>query len=135
MRRLVPTNPTRKPLSNGLCSQAKCRAAVARCTARALCCNACARFRLRFCAKFRRSSREIVSFRSVISIVDCSFFNLLLLPAVIADIDENKKLNYHYYLALKKACFKPAAFYKGIILPVVEVRIAAAMLHAAAFTP
>ena len=67
---------------------------------------------------------------------DCSFFNLLLLPAVIADIDENKKLNYHYYLALKKACFKPAAFYKGIILPVVEVRIAAvAMLHAAAFTP
>mmetsp|Transcript_4226 Transcript_4226/g.9355 ORF Transcript_4226/g.9355 Transcript_4226/m.9355 type:complete len:194 (-) Transcript_4226:919-1500(-) len=29
----------------------------------------------------------------------------------------NKKLNYHFYMALKKSVYKPAAFFKGILLP------------------
>jgi len=45
------------------------------------------------------------------------FFNLVLLDAVRADIHENKKLNYHYYASLKKSLYKPAAFFKGILLP------------------
>lgn len=45
------------------------------------------------------------------------FFNLVLLPAVRQDIAENKKLNFHYYRALRKALFKPAAFFKGLLLP------------------
>merc|ERR1712039_336163 len=45
------------------------------------------------------------------------FFNLVLLPAVRHDIAENKKLNFHYYRSLRKALFKPAAFFKGIFLP------------------
>lgn len=45
------------------------------------------------------------------------FYNLVLLDAVRADIHANRKLNYHYYVALKKAVYKPAAFFKGILLP------------------
>jgi len=45
------------------------------------------------------------------------FYNLVLLDAVRADIQSSKKLNYHYYMALKKSVFKPAAFFKGILLP------------------
>ncbi|PFH32954.1 bystin protein [Besnoitia besnoiti] len=45
------------------------------------------------------------------------FLCLVLLPAVRDDISANKKLNYHLYQALKKALFKPAAFFKGIFLP------------------
>eukprot|EP00594_Rhizosolenia_setigera_P020234 CAMPEP_0178960122 /NCGR_PEP_ID=MMETSP0789-20121207/12758_1 /TAXON_ID=3005 /ORGANISM="Rhizosolenia setigera, Strain CCMP 1694" /LENGTH=481 /DNA_ID=CAMNT_0020643375 /DNA_START=79 /DNA_END=1524 /DNA_ORIENTATION=- len=45
------------------------------------------------------------------------FFNLVLLDSVRADIVANKKLNYHYYISLKKAVYKPAAFFKGILLP------------------
>ena len=45
------------------------------------------------------------------------FFNLVLLDSVRADIVENHKLNYHYYRSLKKAVYKPAAFFKGILLP------------------
>lgn len=33
------------------------------------------------------------------------------------DINENKRLNYHLYQALRKSVYKPAAFYKGILLP------------------
>ena len=32
-----------------------------------------------------------------------------------------RKLNYHLYQALKKAMYKPAAFFKGILLPLCEV--------------
>jgi len=49
-------------------------------------------------------------------------YNLILLPAVRDDIAENKKLNYHLYMALKKSMFKPAAFFKGILLPLVDSR-------------
>ena len=45
------------------------------------------------------------------------FYNLVLLDAVRADIQSSKKLNYHYYMALKKSVYKPAAFFKGILLP------------------
>ncbi|CAD7932433.1 unnamed protein product [Amoebophrya sp. A25] len=45
------------------------------------------------------------------------FYNLVLLPAIRSDMAENKKLNFHYYESLKKAMFKPAAFMKGILLP------------------
>lgn len=45
------------------------------------------------------------------------FYNLVLLDAVRADIVTNKKLNYHYFMALKKSVYKPAAFFKGILLP------------------
>jgi len=45
------------------------------------------------------------------------FYNLVLLDAVRADVHANRKLNYHYYVALKKAVYKPAAFFKGILLP------------------
>mmetsp|Transcript_3556 Transcript_3556/g.4806 ORF Transcript_3556/g.4806 Transcript_3556/m.4806 type:complete len:463 (-) Transcript_3556:198-1586(-) len=45
------------------------------------------------------------------------FFNLVLLDSVRADIVSNHKLNYHYYMALKKSVYKPAAFFKGILLP------------------
>merc|ERR1712176_376431 len=45
------------------------------------------------------------------------FYYLVLLDAIRADIYQQKKLNYHYYIALKKAVYKPAAFFKGILLP------------------
>jgi essential nuclear protein 1 len=45
------------------------------------------------------------------------FYNLVLLDSVRADIQANKRLNYHYYMSLKKSVYKPAAFFKGILLP------------------
>lgn len=51
------------------------------------------------------------------------FFNLVLLPRLRDDIDEYKKLNYHLYECLFKAIYKPAAFFKGILLPLIEVLI------------
>lgn len=45
------------------------------------------------------------------------FFFSILMPAVRDDIAEHKKLNYHLYMALKKALLKPDAFYKGLLLP------------------
>lgn len=48
------------------------------------------------------------------------FFNLVLLPRVRDDISEYKRLNFHLYMALKKSLFKPAAFFKGLLLPLCE---------------
>lgn len=48
------------------------------------------------------------------------FLNLFLLPRIRDDIAEYKKLNFHLYQALKKALFKPGAFFKGLILPLCE---------------
>ncbi|KAF2353862.1 Bystin, partial [Trinorchestia longiramus] len=45
------------------------------------------------------------------------FYNKVLLPRCRDDIAFYKRLNYHLYQALSKALFKPAAFFKGIILP------------------
>ena len=44
-----------------------------------------------------------------------------MLPAVREDIKKNKKLNYHYYQALIKAFYKPAAWFKGILFPLCKV--------------
>ena len=45
------------------------------------------------------------------------FVNLVLLEKCRDDVRRNNKLNYHLYMACKKALFKPAAFYKGFLLP------------------
>ncbi|KAI3378762.1 hypothetical protein SNEBB_010399 [Seison nebaliae] len=45
------------------------------------------------------------------------FYNFVLLPRVRDDIAEYKKLNRHLFMALKRAIFRPAAFFKGIVLP------------------
>ena len=33
----------------------------------------------------------------------------------------NRKLNVHYYESLKRALYKPAAFFKGIVFPLLQV--------------
>ncbi len=48
------------------------------------------------------------------------FFNLVLLPRIRDDISEYKRLNFHLYMSLKKSLYKPAAFFKGILLPLCE---------------
>lgn len=50
------------------------------------------------------------------------FFHLIVLPNVRQNIRAatNKKLNPHLFNALKKALFKPAAFFRGILLPLAE---------------
>jgi len=48
------------------------------------------------------------------------FFNLVLLPSVRDNIRCTKKLNFHYYQSVRKAIFKPKAFYRGIIIPLCQ---------------
>ncbi|KAI1890769.1 hypothetical protein AGOR_G00157030 [Albula goreensis] len=48
------------------------------------------------------------------------FYNLVLLPRIRDDIAEYKRLNFHLYSALKKALFKPGAWFKGILIPLCE---------------
>jgi essential nuclear protein 1 len=48
------------------------------------------------------------------------FYRNYLLPSVRNDIKKHKKLNIHYYKCLKKAIFKPSAFFKGIIIPLAK---------------
>ena len=48
------------------------------------------------------------------------FFNVILLSNVQANIAKYKKLNYHLYMAVKKAMFKTGAFFKGFLLPLAE---------------
>eukprot|EP01038_Epipyxis_sp_PR26KG_P012166 gene12166-16293_t len=50
------------------------------------------------------------------------FYNIVLLEKCRDDIRVNDKLNYYLYMALKKALFKPAAFYKGLLLPLAQSR-------------
>eukprot|EP00899_Mesostigma_viride_P010323 jgi/Mesvir1/19292/Mv10366-RA.1 len=45
------------------------------------------------------------------------FYNLVLLPRMRSDIAEHKRLHFALYQALKKSVYKPAAFFKGILLP------------------
>ncbi|KAI5605386.1 hypothetical protein BDE02_01G347800 [Populus trichocarpa] len=45
------------------------------------------------------------------------FYRLVLLPRVRDDIRTNKRLHFSLYQALKKSLYKPAAFNKGILLP------------------
>lgn len=48
-----------------------------------------------------------------------AFCSDILLPRVREDIRETKKLNVHLYKALKKALYKPAAFFRGLLFPLV----------------
>jgi len=48
------------------------------------------------------------------------FYSLVLLPRMRDDIDYYKRLNFHLFMAIKKALFKPAAFFKGILIPLCE---------------
>lgn len=45
------------------------------------------------------------------------FYNVYLLPRVRDDIEFYKKLNFHLMQCLKKSLYKPAAFFRGILLP------------------
>jgi essential nuclear protein 1 len=47
------------------------------------------------------------------------FITTVLLDRVKQDIHENRKLNVHLYDALKKSLYKPAAFFKGFLFPLV----------------
>lgn len=44
----------------------------------------------------------------------------VVLDAVREDIREFGKLNVHYYEALKRALYKPGAFFKGIVFPLLD---------------
>lgn len=48
------------------------------------------------------------------------FLQVVLLDRVRADIQETRKLNVHLFDALKKALYKPAAFFKGFLFPLVS---------------
>lgn len=48
------------------------------------------------------------------------FLNTVLLPCVQEHIQETHKLNVHLYNALKKALYKPSAFFKGVIFPMLQ---------------
>ena len=48
------------------------------------------------------------------------FLNLVLLPAVRDNITSYQKLNCHLYDAVKRSMYKPKAFFKGFIFPLVE---------------
>lgn len=76
------------------------------------------------------------------------FFEMVLLDKVREDIAETKKLNVHLFTALKRGLYKPAAWFKGILFPLVGsgtctlreaniisgvlVRISIPVLHSAA---
>ena len=49
-----------------------------------------------------------------------SFLTNVLLDRVREDINETRKLNVHLYNALQKALFRPQAFLKGLLFPLVE---------------
>ncbi|TIA03603.1 Bystin-domain-containing protein [Aureobasidium pullulans] len=77
-----------------------------------------------------------------------AFIHDILLDRVRDDIRETKKLNVHLYKALKKALYKPACFFKGLLFPLlasgtctlreahiissVLVRVSIPVLHSAA---
>ncbi|KAF9451994.1 Bystin-domain-containing protein [Macrolepiota fuliginosa MF-IS2] len=48
------------------------------------------------------------------------FLGVVLLDAIREDIHQNKKLNVQYYEALKRSLYKPGAFFKGIIFPILD---------------
>ncbi|KAJ1281611.1 hypothetical protein BS78_04G318800 [Paspalum vaginatum] len=50
------------------------------------------------------------------------FYEAVLLPRVRHDIRQNKRLHFALYQSLKKSLYKPAAFNKGILLPLCRER-------------
>jgi essential nuclear protein 1 len=51
------------------------------------------------------------------------FYEAILLPRVRNDIKKNNRLHFALYQSLKKSLYKPAAFNKGILLPLCRVII------------
>ena len=61
------------------------------------------------------------------------FLEGVLLDAIREDIrltregarknKNHRKLNVHYYEAMRRALYKPAAFFKGIVFPLLQVRL------------
>lgn len=49
------------------------------------------------------------------------FYRDILADRIRDEIMETKKLSVHSYMALKKALYKPAAFFKGVLFPLCEV--------------
>ncbi|KAH8681492.1 Bystin-domain-containing protein [Xylariales sp. PMI_506] len=47
------------------------------------------------------------------------FLEMIILERVREDIYETKKLNVHFFNALKKSLYKPASFFKGFLFPLV----------------
>jgi len=62
-------------------------------------------------------------FVSATSVTAQQFLQSVLLDRVREDIYENKKLNIHLYNALKKSMYKPAAFFKGILFPMLQTGV------------
>ncbi|KAA8911807.1 hypothetical protein TRICI_003704 [Trichomonascus ciferrii] len=48
------------------------------------------------------------------------FVRMVLLERFRDDVQNEKTLNYHLYRSLKKALYKPAAFFKGFLFPLCE---------------
>jgi len=48
------------------------------------------------------------------------YYNMVLLPKIREDIEVKRRLNYHLYMSVKKAVFKPAAFFRGMLLPLAQ---------------
>mmetsp|Transcript_12774 Transcript_12774/g.21381 ORF Transcript_12774/g.21381 Transcript_12774/m.21381 type:complete len:338 (-) Transcript_12774:72-1085(-) len=48
------------------------------------------------------------------------FLNFVLLEKCRDDIRTHRKLNYYFYMAIRKAMYKPSAFYKGFLLPLAQ---------------
>lgn len=48
------------------------------------------------------------------------FLSVVLLDVIREDIQKNKKLNPQYYESLKRALYKPGAFFKGLIFPMLD---------------
>lgn len=48
------------------------------------------------------------------------YLKKILLKKIRDDIKDNKKLNSHYYDSLIKSIYKPAAFFKGIVLEICD---------------
>merc|ERR1712100_521838 len=49
-----------------------------------------------------------------------TFYGDVLLERCRNDIREHRRLNYHLYQALHRALFKPAPWFKGVLLPLVK---------------
>ena len=58
------------------------------------------------------------------------FFSLVLLPRVRQDIRSQKRLHFALYQSIKKALYKPSAFYKGFLLPLCQVGALPCLCHA-----
>lgn len=59
-------------------------------------------------------------FVSASPLVAQHFISEVLLPSVRDNVRETRKLNVHLYNALKKALYKPAAFFKGLLFPLLS---------------